>query len=330
MRISASLPTGVEALMMGSARRRRALEQRLVARLEAEGFSEVVLPVVDYLAPYEALLSPASREQLYRLVDRDGEVLALRGDFTPMLARLLAPRLQFLELPLKLYYRGDVLRYQEERAGRQRELYQVGAEVLGMEGTAGEELALESFLALLEAACPPLSNEQRRPLVVLGFAGALDQPLAESGVEQVGRLAAAVLRRDRAAVRDMSPGLLQVVREGVPADVECLGEIAVAQLRRLMVLVERLGESHPRLQLRVDLAEFADQILEPRLRPELGPGAYYDGLIFRAYAAEGSQEIGAGGRYDRLFYTLGAEVTAAGFSLSLGRLAPSGAEEEGR
>ena len=61
-------------------------------------------------------------------------VLALRADFTPMLARLIVPRLSSLELPLRLFYRGDVLRYQEEHAGRQREFYQLGAEIVVLPG----------------------------------------------------------------------------------------------------------------------------------------------------------------------------------------------------
>lgn len=123
MKVTASLPTGVAALLFEGAARRRRLEEAMVRRLEDHGFGEVILPVVDYLEPYEAMLSPQSRSELYRFVDRDGEVLALRADFTPMLARLLAPRLASMELPLRLCYRGDVLRYQEERAGRQREHY---------------------------------------------------------------------------------------------------------------------------------------------------------------------------------------------------------------
>ncbi|HEX2164041.1 MAG TPA: ATP phosphoribosyltransferase regulatory subunit, partial [Thermoanaerobaculia bacterium] len=157
MRISASLPQGVAALLFGAARRRRELEARLVERLSAAGFDEVVLPIVDYLEPYEPLLAAAGRGELYRFVDRDGELLALRADFTPMLARLLAPMLgggngggpPALALPLRLFYRGDVVRYGEERPGRDRELYQVGAELLGVPGADGEREMLRLFLALL-------------------------------------------------------------------------------------------------------------------------------------------------------------------------------------
>jgi len=130
MSISADLPTGVAALLFGAARERREMEARLVREMETAGYAEVILPVLDYAEPYDAFLTAASRGELYRFVDRDGQLLVLRSDFTPMLARLLAPRLASLDLPLRLFYSGDVVRYQEERAGRLREFYQLGAELL--------------------------------------------------------------------------------------------------------------------------------------------------------------------------------------------------------
>ena len=90
MRLASSLPAGVSALLFESASRLRALEADLAAELEARDFREAVLPMVDYFAPYEPLLPPAARSELYRFADREGELLALRSDFTPLLARLIA------------------------------------------------------------------------------------------------------------------------------------------------------------------------------------------------------------------------------------------------
>jgi ATP phosphoribosyltransferase regulatory subunit len=318
VKVSASLPTGVAALFFDSARRHRELEGRLVKRLMDHGFDEVILPVVDYLDPYEEMPSGVRRDELYRFVDRDGQVLALRSDFTTMLARLIAPRLATLELPLKLFYRGDVLRYQQDRAGRQREFYQLGGEVLGAVGGEdggedGERAVLTEFLDLLAAT-------GRRPLlVVLGFAGALDGLLL--GFK--GRLAyaaAAVVRRERRAFRDGAEALLQVVESGMPADVAALGEEAGARLGRLTALAGELAERFPRIAVRVDLAEFGDQVVAPELRRRLARRPYYDGLVFRAFAGRAAEPVGGGGRYDRLFQRLGVTATASGFSLSLDRL----------
>lgn len=317
MKISAALPTGVTALLFSAAERRRRLEAAMVERLEAARYSEVILPILDYLEPYEPLLTPASRGELYRFVDREGELLALRSDFTPMLARLLAPRLAALELPLRLYYRGDVVRWEEERAGRRRELYQLGAELLGTGGEAGEREVLLLFARLLAVA-------GARPVrLVLGFAGALDRPLAAAAAAggDPAALARAVERRERRAVAggDADGVLHEVVVDGVPERPERLGPGAAARLAALTALAAEVRAETPGIEAAIDLAEFARHTLDPALAPGGAPG-YYDGLVFRAYAGTGSMPVGAGGRYDRLFRRLGAEVPAAGFSLGLDRL----------
>lgn len=313
MRVSAALPTGVAALLFESARRRRGAEERLVSRLTAAGYSEVILPILDYLEPYESLLTAATRGELYRFVDRDGELLALRADFTPMLARLLAPRLESLELPLRLYYRGDVIRYQEERAGRAREFYQIGAELLGLAGERAEREVLRLFLELAMAGGGGLQ-------VVLGFAGALDGLLLAAGAEDPLRLAAAVARRERGEVRRAGSTLLAIVENGVPDRPEELGAEAAERLRGLHALRDELAADFPGVLLTIDLAEFARSNLDPLLAGGEGDRPYYDGLVFHAYAGPAALPVGGGGRYDRLFRALGAEVPAAGFSLSLERL----------
>ena len=336
MRISAALPHGVTAFLFDAARRRRELETRLVETLEGAGFSEVILPIVDYLEPYEPLLNPAARGELYRFIDRDGELLALRSDFTPMLARLLAPRLHALELPLQVFYRGDVVRYEEERAGHQRELFQLGAELLGRPGDDAEREMLRLFVRLLtSASCGPGGDGVR---VVLGFAGALDRLLlAVQPPRSPLALAEAVRRRERAAVREVpevGPVLLSVVEDGVPRDPEDLGPDAAQRLERLLDLRDEVAAELPGARLTVDLAEFARHPLDPRVEersrpdPTDGPDrGYYDGLVFRGYVGTGGQPVGGGGRYDRLFSHLGADVPAVGFTVGLDRLLERAAGE---
>jgi ATP phosphoribosyltransferase regulatory subunit len=321
------LPIGVAALLFESARRRREAEGRLVDLLEAAGYGEVILPILDYVEPYEVLLTPASRGELYRFIDRDGEQLALRGDFTPMLARLLAPRVAGMELPLRIFYRGDVIRYEEERAGRQREFYQVGAELLGVAnepGGAAEREVLRLFLAALSPDGPQGDGEIQKDIqVVLGFAGALDRLLFSGSPAEAAALAAAVARRERGVVRQTCPKLSAIVETGLPERPEDLGPEAAEHLIGLLALRDELAGLFPAAHLSVDLAEFAHHSLDPRLPAEAGERSYYDGLVFRAFAGPSAVPVGGGGRYDSLFQRLGAEVPAVGFSVSLERLIES-------
>lgn len=312
MKISTGLPTGVAALFFAAARERRDLESRVVSVLETGGYSEVILPILDYAEHSEPFLTAASREELYQFVGRDGEYLALRSDFTPLLMRLLVPRLPLLELPLRLYYRGDVIRYRKEKAGELREFYQLGAELLSLDAAAADREILRFFLRLLVlSGAEPLQ-------VVLGTAGALDECLLRSaGGQAAARLARAVARRERAAVRLASPALYEVVVDGMPRDLAALGSEAAAEVARLMVLRDELAAELPSVPLRIDLAEFARQTRDPQLVEAVEERSYYDGIIFRAYGGPQGLIVGGGGRYDHLLRDLGARVPAVGFSLGL-------------
>jgi ATP phosphoribosyltransferase regulatory subunit HisZ len=355
VKVSAALPTGVAALLFESAGARRRLEGRLAALVEGHGYAEAILPILDYLEPYEALLTPASRGELYRFIDRDGEQLALRADFTPMLARLLAPRLSSLRLPLRLFYRGDVVRYEESRPGSRRELYQMGVELLGMAGAVpgepAEEAEREVLGLFLEALAGGPGGGPRQ--VVLGLAGSLDAALLAAAAAGGGSrgdlsataaasataataaatatattatgataaaaaaLAAAVARRERSAVRQACPALLRIVETGLPERPEDLGPAAAVRLRWLLALRDELAPRFPAVQLSVDLAEFARFSRHPALAAAAGARSYYDGLVFRAYAGAAAVPVGGGGCYGSLFRALGADIDAVGFSLNL-------------
>ncbi len=326
MRVSAELPLGVASLFGSAARARRQLEAELVAGLDRLGFDEVILPILDYVDPYRPILGEAVRSELYRFTGRDGETLALRSDFTPMLARLLAPRVDELELPAKLFYRGDVVRFRPPRVGDRREMYQLGAELLGRPGEAAEAEALDTFLQLLERIEQwGRAAEGGKPRVVLGVAGALDELLGLAPVPS--DLVEAVVRRERAAARGLSEALLQVVERGLPRDLSELGPAAHQDLSRLVGLVDRQRASYPNVNFEIDLAEFA-AVGSRWGKVAAGARSYYDGIVFRAYLGNRSGPIGGGGRYDRLFERLGAGVSAVGFSLGLDGLVAAVAGEE--
>src|SRR3954468_17961109 len=124
-------PTGVHPLLRDDTARRRRIEARFVDAFAAAGFEEVVLPIIDYVEPYASLVDSAAAKQSYRFVDREGDLVAIRADFTPMLARALAPSIADDDLPLRLFYRGDVIRVEASRLGANRELFQIGAEIIG-------------------------------------------------------------------------------------------------------------------------------------------------------------------------------------------------------
>lgn len=162
-------PTGARPLLIEETARRRRIEGRFVSLLESAGFAEVVLPIIDFAEPYAGLTGRDGARQSYRFTDRDGELVAIRSDFTPMVARALAPSLDGVALPLRVFYRGDVVRCETSRLARNRELFQIGAELVGDGSREAEVEILRLAAALAEAFTTD-------PLVVCSDAPAIEDP----------------------------------------------------------------------------------------------------------------------------------------------------------
>lgn len=158
-------PTGARPLLIEETARRRRIEAGFVSLLENAGYAEIVLPIIDFAEPYLGVTERSAAKQSYRFTDREGELVAIRSDFTPMVARALAPAIN--GEPLRVFYRGDVIRCEATRLGTNRELFQIGAELVGdASGDADVEVLL-----LVAAIAETLSDN---PLVVYTGGPALD------------------------------------------------------------------------------------------------------------------------------------------------------------
>ena len=72
------------------------------------------------------------RENSFRLMDPvSGKMMGIRADMTVQVARIATTRLAHLERPLRLCYSGEVLRVHPDNLNPDRELVQVGAELIG-------------------------------------------------------------------------------------------------------------------------------------------------------------------------------------------------------
>jgi ATP phosphoribosyltransferase len=316
---SPNLPRGVQALLFESAQRRRRVEESVVRTLADAGFRETILPVLDFAAPYDGVTAEGD-ERLYRFVDRGGELLALRADFTPMAARVVAPRLAGLPMPVALFYRGDVVRDEPSGLGRPREFAQVGAELYG---DASFEADLRMLRTLLDSAAEVPSG---RLCLTLGWAGllpallaaiapglvnrkkgALERALADARVRRVGRLEERLRAGGATAAQaeEVASALLSGFDPASPLfDLPVLAGAA----RSLAAAAGAAREARPGLDVVVDLAG----------TPE---APYYTGLTVALHARGAGGPLGGGGRYDGLLGRFGPQAPAVGFCIGLEALA---------
>src|SRR5512143_656383 len=143
----AQVPPGVQCFVGEEARRRRRIEETVVSVFEGWDYEEIIPPLFDYA---DVFAGEALAPKTYSFVGRDGSVLALRPDFTSLLAKIAAGRLRDREAPLRLCYPGEVVRYEPVKAGRQSELHQMGLEHLGGDARAADAEVLAIAAESLE------------------------------------------------------------------------------------------------------------------------------------------------------------------------------------
>ncbi len=138
-----SLPTGLRDLLPDHSAHLAELSGRLQQVFASFGYRRLFLPTLERLDVVERGLSAAALADVMKFVEPgSGEVVAIRPDITPQIARLYASRPDALPAPARLCYDGPVLRAREARAGRPREVYQAGVELLGVGGPRSDAEAL--------------------------------------------------------------------------------------------------------------------------------------------------------------------------------------------
>jgi ATP phosphoribosyltransferase regulatory subunit len=299
-----SLPTGAAAYVFEEATRRRGAEDRIVAGLRKAGYQEAIVPSADYLTPYLPHLSAREERELYRFVDRHGDSLALRADFTIALARHLAPRLAADGSTERVFYRGEVLRG-ASRDGTSTEFYQVGAELLGDPSPEADSEIVERCLEALGAAARGPAH------VVLSAVGAIEEML---GPEMRGSgardLATAIRERRLSGTAETARGVSSAFAGRVRRLLE--GDLPADEplLRHLGPAGATLSRVARGLSGRAD-CDVAIDVAEPASR------SYYTGFFFSVYGESGGEPVAGGGRYDALYAAFGSPRPAVGFALGL-------------
>ncbi|MEX1019818.1 MAG: ATP phosphoribosyltransferase regulatory subunit [Litorilinea sp.] len=315
------LPYGVADYFWDEAAQRKELEFRLYALFQRWGYTLVIPPTFEYADTFYARADAEFQTEMYRFPDKDGTLLALRPEMTIPVARLAATRLHDSPLPQRYCYMGSVFRYIEPRAGRQREFFQAGMELIGAPSAEADAEVVALSAAAVQAA------EITEFQLVLGqleyFHGllqdlALTSPQADALGQAIDRnsepqlfefLTTTPLRTQQRRTLEALPGLRGENPFAVldQAERHCLNHRMYNSLATLRNICKVLEGYDLLDHVYLDLTEINN----------LG---YYTGLSFEVLTPRSGNSLGGGGRYDQLLGSFGHDSPAVGAALGIDRL----------
>ena len=309
---------GFSDWLPGAAARRRDLVDAFVATFESWGYSLIATPLVEPLDTIAAGVGERGESRLFRFMDADGTMLALVGERTVSVARVVATQLQRAPLPLRLCYAGPVLRHRALLNGRRREALQAGCELVGGAGVAADaECIALAAEALVRGGVHGVQID-------VGHADFIPAVLDSAGLDSGSRRAVldALQRRDLVAVE----AALETTEVG---EAERRLLLAFPTLRGGRDLLDTAALDLPHARPRAVLDQLARlwELLEGHgvtgvVHLDLGAVRdwdYYTGPTFEVFSIDSGFPLATGGRYDGLFANFGMDLPATGFVLHVDR-----------
>jgi histidyl-tRNA synthetase len=116
------------------------------------GFVQCSVPIIEYSEVFSRALGKESdlvNKEMYTFLDRSGESVTLRPEFTAGVMR--AVETSKFPLPLRVRCFGPLFRYERPQAGRQRQFHQVNFEHIGVSGPFADAELIKMSCEILDS-----------------------------------------------------------------------------------------------------------------------------------------------------------------------------------
>ena len=312
-------PEGVRDIYNGECKRKLDLQATLRDRMHLYGFEDIETPSFEFFDIFSEERGTVKAKDMYKFFDRDGNTLVLRPDITPSIARCASKYFKEVSDPVRLCYCGQTFINNSEYQGKQKEVTQLGCELINDPGIlADAEMLAVTIDCLLASGL----KEFRIDVGDVRFFKALE---TEAGLddEKIHDLRHYIIDKNSFGLEDFLKeenvsSELKTLFITIPkmfGGVESLDEIAaltgnkdallvIDHLKNLYELMKAYGYEK---YIGFDLGM-------------LSKYRYYTGIIFNAVTYDIGEPIASGGRYDRLVGQFGKDAAAIGMAIIMDKL----------
>lgn len=296
------------------------IKSELIKKIESTflkyNYSLVETPMFEFIEVFEGKGS-VHKNQMYKFIDRNGDVLTLRPDLTPPICRLVSANNLYKNTPLRLCYTGNTFRYNENYQGKLREFTQSGAELMGSKDATIEilDMAINSLITIG-------LNNFRLDISQINFFEGLTE---ESSItkKDIVTLQKYLINKNFVAVSEMAksiniPNKIKQFLCNIHAFIGKTDVIENAKNyftnKKSLDALDNLLDIFDKLKL-LGIDKYINFDLSM-----IGKLDYYTGIIISGYTYGTGFSILDGGQYDNLMKQFGHDLSAIGFSMKINNL----------
>lgn len=313
-----TLPRGVRDTLPEKTARRNALAQKILSVFEKNGYQEVTTPFLEFLDVLAQGAGKNLKKKIVKFSDRaTGRSIAIRPDFTPQIARIVATHYRDREKTIRLSYHGSVIRLADDATGGQKELYQAGLELIGEASPEADAEVISLAIELLKDSGikgfkVDIGQVEfvRGTLEEAGFSSAKKAEIIDAiSKKDISRLTEMTtdVRKEHKAVLTAFPYLFGGEDVLVKAEKLAINDRSRQALNNIKAVVAILKDKGLSGYITIDLAEIRGF-------------DYHTGIIFEGFVEGMGSPVCGGGRYDNLLENFGYRFPATGFAIDLDNL----------
>ncbi|MCX6082966.1 MAG: histidine--tRNA ligase [Chloroflexi bacterium] len=271
------------------------------------GYQEWDAPFLETIDLYAAKSGEELvKEQAFVFPDRSGDMITLRPELTPSLARMIAQKQGELTFPVRWWSYGPFWRYERPQRGRSREFFQWNVDMLGVNSPEAdaELIAIAATFLKLSGLTPQTAT------IFVNNRRLMDSQFNILGIPSEKRMEVsnAVDRRGKMEAEKWDSFVLEIG----------LSQNQLIGLKNILANYGLWQESDElvRLFTALDALGVKEYV---KFDPNIMRGLlYYTGTVFEAFDVSGSvrRAILGGGRYDNLLRDVGGDpLSGVGFAM---------------
>ena len=281
--------------------------------VEKFGYEEYGAPLLEPLEVYQAKSGQElASEQTYTFTDRGGRVVSIRPEMTPSISRMVANRRQELAYPARFYSIANFMRYERPQRGREREFWQLNADIFGVDNVHGDsemiimaDSIMKAFGAKPEDYVIKINNRNLINFMMANYLG-LDNQSAQAMVKLIDK-------KNKIAYEDFEAQAKVILGENYQLGLQNITDLIEAKTMADLPDTVKNSSIIKEIQALFTLLEQAD-VTSVRFDHTLMRGLeYYTGIVFEVFDThpDNSRSLFGGGRYDGLVGLFGAEPISA-------------------
>lgn len=303
-------PEGLKDYLLKDMEKKNKIETVLKELYLNSGYNLIETPTLEYADVFTTNMQDLS---LYKLINKNGEVLSLRSDVTKSIARVASTETKDFIFPQRFCYITNTFRYPKAYQGKQHEFTQAGIELIGINGIYADyevvSLAVKSLNSVLNDYKLYISSTEF-------FNNYLDD--LNIKVEVKEEILNEIKNKNVVKIKEL---LDKNSYEILSLIIEAIGKKDLLIKIKNNIKSKKTLESLSKLEKLYDLLEING--LEKNVYFDfsiLSFGNYYTGITIQGYTKGVGTPILEGGRYDNLISSFGNPKDACGFAINVNDL----------